>query len=777
MLRWLKWPVTGDSSSIGRYKITRKLGAGGMGVVYAALDERLGRAVAVKVISDASRDERARDRLRREAQAAARVNHPNICQVHEIGEQGGEPYIVMELLEGESLAERLSRGALPVGEASRVALELLQGLGALHRHGLLHRDLKPSNVFLTAYGVKLLDFGLVRRETGDATPTLAEPSLTASGLLVGTPRYMAPEHVEGRELDARSDLFAVGAILYEMLAGRPAFPGRTPVEILHAILHEPPPPLAGPPSLIPVHEVAARALSKRPEERHASAEAMADALRAAMAGAGPADQSAALRPVAAGGNVEAGRAALARRSWTEAFELLSHAEASGAPLTAEDLEGLGEAAVWSSHPQESIDARQRAFVAHTREGRPRRAALVALALVMNYSLRANHSVAAGWLSKARRLLEEEPEGREHGYLAVTETMGLCASGDLEAAAAQARRGRDCGRRHSDSELQALGLALEGFALVRQGRTSEGMALLDEAMAGTLGGELGPFATAVTYCRTIGVCLDIFDYRRALEWTRAVERSSVGSQPSCISGDCRVHHATLLKVRGEWARAADEARIASLEEEKFCLNHTAMAAYEIGEIRLREGDLASAADAFRRAHELGRAPQPGLALLRLAEGKPAEAAVAIAEALSGGGKDRLKRAHLLPAQVEIALAAGDVPAARQAAGELGDIAAAYGTTALLAASECALGAVGAAEARPEAVDRLRTAHRLWLEAEAPYDAARARLLLSDALRVQGSLAAAALEADAARAQFERLGAQPDALRAAQLVREIAAAPSA
>jgi hypothetical protein len=176
---------------------------------------------------------------------------------------------------------------------------------------------------------------------------------------------------------------------------------------------------------------------------------------------------------------------------------------------------------------------------------------------------------------------------EHGYLAVTETMVLCVRGELDAAAARAREARDCGRRHGDPELQTLGLTLEGFALVRQGRTAEGMSLLDEAMAGTLGGELGPFATAVTHCRTIGVCVDLFDYRRALEWTRAVERAAIGSQPSGISGDCRVHHVTLLKVRGEWARAADEARLASAETEMFCATHSSLAAYEMGEIRAHD----------------------------------------------------------------------------------------------------------------------------------------------------------------------------------------------
>ena len=775
MLRWLKWPGASDSSSIGHYRITRKLGAGGMGVVYAAEDERLGRTVALKMLSDKTRDLRARERLRREAQAAARVNHPNICQVHEIGEHAGEPYIVMELLEGESLERRLSLGALPVRDATRITLELLNGLGALHAHGLLHRDLKPSNVFLTPHCVKLLDFGLVRREfQALAAPVGAETSLTATGMLVGTPRYMSPEQIAGRELDARSDLFAVGAILYEMLTGQHAFGGTSRVEVLHSILYAAPSPAHGSAGLVAVYEVAAKALAKPAAERHASAEAMAEALRAAAVVVEADTRTEARHP--AGDMLGAARRALARRSWTEAFDLLTKAEAAGVSLDADDLEALGEAALWAGHPQESIDARQRAFAAHTRAGRPRRAALVAMALVANYSLRLNHAVAGGWLSTARRLLEQEPEGVEHGYLAFTETMALTGQREFGAALARARQVRDYGRRHGDPDLQVLGLALEGFALARQGRMAEGMALLDEAMTSTLGGQTGPFATAMTYCRTLGVCVDAFDYRRALEWTRAVESCSVGSQPGGFAGDCRTHKVVLLKVRGEWARAEDEARAACAEADTFCLNHSAMATYELGELRLRAGDLHSADQAFRRAHELGLEPQPGLALLRLAEGHAQQAAASITRALAAFGGDGLRRAHLLPAQVEIALAVGDLATARAAASDLAGIATEFGTTALVAASEAALGAVAATEAKHDAVERLRNASRLWLECEAPYEAARTRLLLAEVLHTRGNASDAALEAQAARTQFERLGAQPDLQRATRVLETIGAGAS-
>ena len=267
-------------SRIGHYSITGTLGQGGMGVVYAARDERLERTVAVKTMSSLGGDETARKRFWREAKAAASINHPNVCQLYEIGEDGGELFIAMELLEGETLTERLRRGALSVAEAMPIGLGVLAALQALHARGIVHRDLKPSNVFLTPHGVKLLDFGLARTSDPDLAQSLASMSeLTRTGMVLGTPRYMAPEQVTGEALDARSDLFAAGAILFEMLAGRPAFDGKNAVEILHATIYEQPPALTGSPAVAAADRVIRRALAKRPADRPASAEAMAEELR------------------------------------------------------------------------------------------------------------------------------------------------------------------------------------------------------------------------------------------------------------------------------------------------------------------------------------------------------------------------------------------------------------------------------------------------------------------------------------------------------------------
>jgi non-specific serine/threonine protein kinase len=260
---------------LGHYAITRKLGEGGMGVVYEARDERLERIVALKTMP--AGDESARKRMWREARAAASVNHPNICQIYEIGEDTTGLFIAMELLEGEPLSEQLRGGPLNVAEAVTVGLEILSALSALHARGVTHRDLKPSNVFRTLHGVKLLDFGLARPELdGIANP---DADITRTGTIMGTPRYMAPEAIRGETVDARSDLFATGAILFEMLSGRPAFNGRTIADVIHATVYEHPPALSGSSTVAAIDRVIRQALAKRPSERLPSADVMAEELR------------------------------------------------------------------------------------------------------------------------------------------------------------------------------------------------------------------------------------------------------------------------------------------------------------------------------------------------------------------------------------------------------------------------------------------------------------------------------------------------------------------
>jgi serine/threonine-protein kinase len=264
---------------IGRYRVLSPLGQGGMGVVYVALDESLGRRIAVKTIREP--DLSAKKRFWREARAAATVNHPHVCQIFEVGEDQGRLFLAMELLTGRTLTERLAEGPLPPPEVAAMGRDMLSALSALHAEGVVHRDLKPSNVFLTPHGVKVLDFGLARPLPTELTQTIENGTqLTQQGLLVGTPRYMAPEQVLGHAVDERTDIFAVGAVLYEALAGRPAFVGTTVVEVLSATLHESPPALSGSAAVVSMDRVLRRALSKKPAERFVSAEEMSRALAA-----------------------------------------------------------------------------------------------------------------------------------------------------------------------------------------------------------------------------------------------------------------------------------------------------------------------------------------------------------------------------------------------------------------------------------------------------------------------------------------------------------------
>jgi serine/threonine protein kinase/tetratricopeptide (TPR) repeat protein len=280
-------------TAIGRYAVTGTLGEGGMGVVYAAFDDRLGRPVAIKMIKAAVSEPAARDRLQREARSAASVNHPAICQLYEIGEDNGELFLAMELLQGESLAARIGRGVLGIPEVVSTAIGILSGIEALHKQGLVHRDLKPSHIFLTPHGVKLLDFGLTCGLQLVADETLAR--LTVPGTVVGTPQYAAPEQLRGQSVDGRTDLFAAGVVLYEMLAGKPPFGGDSAVEVFHAIMYEQPPVLTGSPAVAALDRVVNHALAKRPEDRYQSVEAMAQDIRSALTLGDPASSGAVAR--------------------------------------------------------------------------------------------------------------------------------------------------------------------------------------------------------------------------------------------------------------------------------------------------------------------------------------------------------------------------------------------------------------------------------------------------------------------------------------------------
>jgi len=268
--------------AIGQYQIRRKIGAGGMGVVYEGWDERLHRAVAIKTLHQSFENQDARARLWREARSLARVSHPGVCQVFEVLEGGNDLFLVLEFLDGQSLAERIAGGAIPTPEAVNIERQILAALQALHDLGIVHRDLKHSNVFLTRHGVKLLDFGLARSTLqegpGESDPLQTATLLTASGMIMGTPHYMAPEQARGEIAGPSADIFAAGGILYELLSGKRPFDGVSSVDVLYAVLHHDPPPLTGSREIEALDQALRVAIAKRAEHRYSSAHKMLDAL-------------------------------------------------------------------------------------------------------------------------------------------------------------------------------------------------------------------------------------------------------------------------------------------------------------------------------------------------------------------------------------------------------------------------------------------------------------------------------------------------------------------
>ena len=471
------------------------------------------------------------------------------------------------------------------------------------------------------------------------------------------------------------------------------------------------------------------------------------------------------------GSLAAGRDAVARHDWEVAFESLSAAD-TAEPLEPGDLELLAEAALWANRHDASFAARERAFQAHMLAENPRRAAVVAVGLTIHCVARLDLAVAAGWYQKARRLLESEEIGREHGYLAVVTALFSEAGGDWDGVLDAASTVLEIARREADADLEAVGLTFQGLVLSHRGQIAEGTKLLDEAMASAVGGGLSMLATGIVYCRMMCACLDLLDYRRAGEWTEVVDRCGAATGMGGFPGDCRTHRVAVLIKRGAWDDGEREALLACDEAQRFDLAHTGLASYELGEIRLRRGDFDGAEEAFKRSHELGFVPQPGMSLLRLARGDAAAARSSLETALRDPSLDRLGRARLLPSSVEIALAVGDDSAARTAVAELEEIAELYGMPALGAASAHARGELELATGNAdEAAARLQSAYRLWQTVDAPYESARSRVSLADAHLKQGDLESCALELNAASSMFERLGALPDLERSRSRLSEL------
>jgi class 3 adenylate cyclase len=470
--------------------------------------------------------------------------------------------------------------------------------------------------------------------------------------------------------------------------------------------------------------------------------------------------------------VQQGRDAHRRHAWHEAFDLLREAD-SETPLSPDDLGLLAESAWFAGEPDPAIEARQRAHSGYLKQGDKCHAAEMALQLALDHFERLETAIGNGWLGRAKRLLEQTPdECAAHGWQAVS--LGYLAhrmAGDAEEAFRQAKLAQEIGERLAIPAIQALALQLQGYALVSMGRIDDGLALVDESTVAALSGELDPMTTGRIYCSTISVCRDLADWRRASEWTDAAERWCKRQGVSGFPGICRVHRAEIMDFRGSWADAEREAKRACEELSGYDVMLAGEAQYEIGEVRLRLGDVDGAKEAFRQAHQLSREPEPGRSLLRLAQGDAAGANISIKRALAAVESHAIIHARLLPAAVEIGLAAEDLDSVAQHVSELEQIASSFRTTAVTATADYAGGLLMLARGEaPTALARLRRAVELWHQIGAPYETAKAHTALGEALRADGDEDAARLEFESAKAAFERLGALPDAKRVGRLLGE-------
>jgi DNA-binding CsgD family transcriptional regulator len=458
-----------------------------------------------------------------------------------------------------------------------------------------------------------------------------------------------------------------------------------------------------------------------------------------------------------------------RTTWDEAYARF--AATDPATLDVEQWESFAAAAFWTGRPRESIIARQRAYALHRDGGDDARAAHSAWLLFVSHFDLDDLAAAGAWLKRAQRHVGSLPDAVERGYVALGDADWRLFHGELEDALTSARTATASGRRCHDGDLEALGLAAEGRVLVATGDVPAGLAKLDEAMVAVIGDELGAFATGRVYCLLLYTCQELADVRRAAEWTElAMGWCAERGHDSWYPGLCRLHQCEVRSLRGDWSTAEREALKAADELALYGDYLVADGQYLVGEIRRRKGQYAAAADAFRRAHEHGRDPQPGLALLRLAEGHADDAAVALRVALGGAAaKTPLRRGRLLAAQVQVELRLEQVDAAAAAAAELTRLADANRSPLLRAMAGFATGSVLLGRGEPaDALPLLQDSCAISRELSCPYEMGETRVLVGLATRQLGDEGTAALELEAAKELFTRLGAAPAVVRVEELL---------
>jgi ATP/maltotriose-dependent transcriptional regulator MalT len=484
--------------------------------------------------------------------------------------------------------------------------------------------------------------------------------------------------------------------------------------------------------------------------------------------------------VMASGLVERGRAAYERRAWGDAYEHLIAADHQSA-LPADDLELLAVAAYLTGRDDTAIEVLERAHRAQIDAGETPRGVRCAFWLAMTLVLRGQEAQGGGWLARAQRLLDEASvDCVERGYLLVPEGLHALGGGQPKAAEVTFAEVNDIAERFGDPDLIALARLGRGQALVSMGEARRGATMLDEAMVGVAGGHVSPIVAGIVYCAVIIACRQIFDLRRAQEWTAALSRWCDSQQDlRPYRGQCLVHRSELMQLRGEWSEAMAEV-------ERACEHLSdprgdpvmGMARYQQAELLRLRGELDAAEAAYRQAVEWGHPVQPGLALLRLAQGRMDDAVAAIRRVVEEAEDDRVSRARVLAAYVEIMLAIDDTAAAAAATDELEEIAADFDSPYLAAVAAHGRGAGLLATGDPRAAGvALRRAWTAWQQLDGPYEATRVRVLMAQACRELGDHDTAEMELAAARRVFEELEAAPALAQMDRLSRSYEMPPEA